>query len=114
MVGHAPEAGARAGAIGGGGDLPQLDAGLIPGDDGAPAGDPELVARLKAWRLETARAAAIPPYVILWDATLLAIAATLPRDEDELLAIKGVGRSKAAKYGPEILAICRGEGASRT
>ena len=45
----------------------------------------------------------MPPFVIFWDSVLLEITAALPRDEEQLLAVKGVGKRKLAKYGAQFI-----------
>jgi DNA helicase II / ATP-dependent DNA helicase PcrA len=76
---------------------------------GAPAprrpGDDDLVAALKAWRTQRARDDRVPPYVVLHDATLSAIAAQRPGSPSGLAGIKGMGPIKCDRYGLEILAI---------
>jgi ATP-dependent DNA helicase RecQ len=79
---------------------PPADTAL--GEDGAA-----LFACLRAWRTRTAKALAVPPYVVFPDATLAAIAAARPSSEDALLDVKGVGPRKLADYGDEVLAIVR-------
>jgi ATP-dependent DNA helicase RecQ len=49
----------------------------------------------------------VPPYVIFHDSVLRDIAAVRPRSHDELGEIKGVGTSKLARYGGEVLAVLR-------
>jgi ATP-dependent DNA helicase RecQ len=61
-------------------------------------------ATLRAWRLATARAQGVPPYVIFHDSVLQEIAANRPATLADLAAIKGVGQSKLARYGEELLA----------
>jgi len=73
----------------------------------AVTADPEVVDRLKAWRLGRARAQGVPAFVILRDATLLDIAAALPQSIAELLAVPGIGAHKAETYGAELLAEVR-------
>ena len=80
-----PPKAARAGAA----DLAEVDA--------------ELFERLRALRLALAQEAAVPPYVILHDATLAAMAAARPATEEELLALPGVGEKKLATYGKAFL-----------
>ncbi|MDW3217002.1 MAG: ATP-dependent DNA helicase UvrD2 [Acidimicrobiales bacterium] len=60
---------------------------------------------LKAWRSETAKATGMPAYVVFNDATLYDLARLRPIDDDELLAVPGIGPVKIEKYGEEILAI---------
>jgi DNA helicase II / ATP-dependent DNA helicase PcrA len=69
-----------------------------------PTGDPVFDA-LRAWRTEQAREAAVPPYVIAWDATLVLISEARPRSLEALLRVKGMGASKVEKYGAEILDV---------
>lgn len=70
------------------------------------AADEELVARLKAWRLDVAVANAVPAYIVMNDKTLQAIAAARPASERELIAIPGIGPAKLDAYGDDILAMC--------
>jgi len=49
----------------------------------------------------------VPPYAIFHDVTLSAIARLRPADKDALASISGVGRSKLARYGEEVLSIVR-------
>jgi ATP-dependent DNA helicase RecQ len=67
----------------------------------------ETLDRLRRWRLETARAAGVPAYVVFHDATLAAIASAGPATLAELLRVPGVGESKLRKYGDEILELLR-------
>ena len=63
--------------------------------------------RLRRWRLETARAAGLPAYVIFHDSTLDAIAIAQPATLADLLRVTGVGESKLRKYGEEVLEVLR-------
>jgi len=67
----------------------------------------ETLDRLRRWRLETARAAGVPAYVVFHDATLAAIASASPASMAELLQVSGVGEAKLRKYGGEILEVLR-------
>ncbi|HKW08130.1 MAG TPA: ATP-dependent DNA helicase RecQ [Candidatus Dormibacteraeota bacterium] len=67
----------------------------------------ETLDRLRRWRLETARAAGVPAYVVFHDATLAAIASARPANPAELLRVSGVGESKLRRYGDEILELLR-------
>ncbi len=51
----------------------------------------------------------MPAFVIFTDATLQLIAEHVPTDEKGLRAISGVGPSKIAKYGDEVLAMVAGK-----
>ena len=78
---------------------------LVPSGDVATA-DPDLVERLKAWRLEMARAKGVPAYVILHDATIDVIAGIRPQTETQLASVPGIGPAKLEAYGDAILDIC--------
>ncbi|MEN8113884.1 MAG: ATP-dependent DNA helicase UvrD2 [Actinomycetota bacterium] len=78
---------------------------LTPAPETIPA-DADLVERLKAWRLETARATGMPAYVILHDATIDVIAGIHPQTESELASVPGIGPAKLESYGDAILEIC--------
>ena len=70
--------------------------------------DPEVEAlfqRLRQWRMETARAQGVPPYVIFHDATLLAVATARPRRRRDLEGLPGVGAAKLERYGDGLLAV---------
>jgi len=64
---------------------------------------PFIAESLVAWRREKANERGIPPYFILHQRVLYAIADALPQTEEELLAIPGFGRGKLEKYGKDIL-----------
>ncbi|WP_088315812.1 ATP-dependent DNA helicase UvrD2 [Kineosporia sp. R_H_3] len=72
--------------------------------DCPPAYDPELFARLREWRARVAAEAKVPAYVVLTDATLVAVAEAVPRDVASLAAIAGVGKAKLDRYGAALLA----------
>ncbi len=59
---------------------------------------------LRTWRTATARDLGVPPYVVLSDKTLTAIASERPKSLAELLGVKGIGVVKAEVYGKAILA----------
>ena len=71
----------------------------------AAPGDASLAAELRAWRTQRARADAVPPYVVLHDATLAELAARKPRSQSELASVKGLGPAKVERYGDELLAL---------
>jgi ATP-dependent DNA helicase RecQ len=60
---------------------------------------------LRAHRLELARAAGVPPYVIASDRSLRDLARIRPRSTDELLEAHGIGHTKAERYGEGFLAV---------
>ena len=60
---------------------------------------------LKQWRLDTARDAQIPPFMIFTDATLLSVVEAMPASENELLDISGIGPAKLEQYGDDLLDV---------
>ena len=73
--------------------------------DAAPAGDPALLAALKAERLRLARERMVPAFVIFSDRTLIDMAARSPRDLDEFAAVHGVGATKLKEFGAIFLGV---------
>jgi ATP-dependent DNA helicase RecQ len=65
-----------------------------------------LAARLKEWRTGEAKRLRVPPYLILHDRTLTAVALARPDNPRQLLEIDGIGPAKVEKFGPAILEIC--------
>ena len=61
--------------------------------------------RLRAWRTGVAKELGMPPYVIFHDATLRQIAAAPPTTMAGLARINGVGETKLARYGQQILDV---------
>ncbi len=72
----------------------------------APVSSP-LFEDLKALRRELADARGVPAYIVFSDATLLAMAASKPQDEAELLNVSGVGPTKLETYGESFLEVLR-------
>ncbi len=71
--------------------------------------DRDLFERLRAVRLEIARARGVPPYVIFHDTTLRELARLRPRTMEALHGIRGVGARKAQDLGDMFLAAIREE-----
>ncbi|HVE93216.1 MAG TPA: ATP-dependent DNA helicase UvrD2 [Actinomycetota bacterium] len=67
--------------------------------------DPELFVRLKEWRRRAADEAGVPAYVVFHDATLREIVQTVPATMAELAAVAGVGPTKLARYGTQVLDV---------
>jgi len=87
--------------------------GLTPfriGSKLPPAGppDPELLDRLRKWRLEVASRRGVPGYCVLANRTLGELAARRPTTEQELLQIDGIGPVKLRQYGKELLVMLSG------
>lgn len=68
----------------------------VPVDEG-------LLDRLKAWRLDSARAQNVPAYVVFTDKTLHAVASARPSTPEALLAVPGIGPAKVDAYGDDLL-----------
>ena len=67
--------------------------------------DAKLFEALRSWRLETAHAAGVPPYVVFHDATLAAIVEAKPQTMDALGKVSGIGEAKLKRHGAEVLAV---------
>jgi len=59
--------------------------------------------RLRVLRKRLADEEGMPPYIVFSDATLRAMCANPPTNEQEFLAIPGVGPAKLARYGDAFL-----------
>tara|TARA_B100000959_G_C14830625_1_gene561747 strand:- start:352 stop:873 length:522 start_codon:yes stop_codon:yes gene_type:complete len=64
-----------------------------------------VVAALRDYRSTAARAASVPPYVVFNDATVADLIASWPTTPNELLAVHGIGPTKAERHGVAILAV---------
>jgi len=82
------------------------DLAATPGAS-AKAGDPSLLAALRAWRSQTARSRGVPAYVVLHDSTIDGIASVRPKSLGELRGIAGIGDKKLEHYGDELIALVR-------
>ncbi|MFG1462882.1 DNA helicase RecQ [Xanthobacter sp. DSM 24535] len=69
--------------------------------------DEKLYQKLRALRLELARAQGVPPYVIFHDTTLMEIARMRPRSLAALGDVSGVGEAKLERYGTQFLKAVR-------
>jgi ATP-dependent DNA helicase RecQ len=69
------------------------------------AGDATLLAALRAWRSEVARARGVPAYVVLHDTTIDGIATARPTTLGQLRNIPGIGDKKLEHYGADLLAL---------
>ena len=88
-----------------------LDAvGVATDGDGGPPPDvdPQLAAELRALRDVWAQQINVPPFYVLTNATVEALASSKPRTIEELLAVKGIGKRKAERYGRELLCAIAG------
>jgi ribonuclease D len=66
-------------------------------------GERECVESLKQWRRETAERERLPVYMVCQDRTLEHLAIARPTTLEELAGIFGLGASKIAKYGDQML-----------
>jgi DNA helicase-2/ATP-dependent DNA helicase PcrA len=79
-----------------------LEGRLAPG---IGSGDPRLVERLRAWRLDQARSQGVPAFVVFNDRTLQALASVRPSTSEGLLDVPGIGPGKLEAYGEELLEL---------
>jgi ATP-dependent DNA helicase RecQ len=108
---RARASGAEAGGAAGG--KSRAGSGSGPGRMSAAELPPEaepLFERLRAWRTGVAKELGMPPYVIFHDATLREIAAAPPSTLAGLAQVNGVGETKLARYGQQILEILASSG----
>ena len=82
-----------------GAELPRIGAAA------ASTPDERLFERLRAWRLERARADEVPAYVVLHDTTLRELAAAKPTSQRDLATVKGFGPAKLERYAADVLAV---------
>ncbi len=68
-----------------------------------------LVGMLREWRIEKAKSmGGIPAYMIISNSAIEGLAKAMPQNKGEMYQITGLGESKIAKYGDEILQIING------
>jgi ATP-dependent DNA helicase RecQ len=77
------------------------DAGEAPVDDA-------VYEQLVTWRRARALRDSVPAYVVFSNKTLREIAARCPKDERALSEVWGVGQSRVARYGTEVLVVVAG------
>lgn len=65
----------------------------------------ELFEQLRQWRLKEANLEGKSPFLVATNRLLRMISAFIPQSEEELLQLPGLGASKAAMYGAELLKI---------
>lgn len=68
-----------------------------------------ILQKLTDWQKEQSRIEGVEGYMVLPFKTLQEISRVLPKNEIELLAVKGIGQFKVRKYGQTILNIVNGE-----
>jgi DNA helicase-2/ATP-dependent DNA helicase PcrA len=67
--------------------------------------DPDLFARLRAWRKTAADSSNVPAYVVFHDSTLRDICDRRPRSLDDLALVPGIGPTKLERYGEAVLDV---------
>jgi ATP-dependent DNA helicase RecQ len=65
--------------------------------------DPELFELLRKVRKQIAERDAVPPYVVFGDASLAEMAADLPTNPRDFLAVSGVGQAKLERYSDQFI-----------
>ena len=78
-----------------------------PAEDAATSAGSPLFSKLKALRKKLADARRVPAYMVFNDATLLEMAARLPKNEGEMRSVSGVGPKKWVEYGEVFLSALR-------
>lgn len=78
---------------------PKMEAAVLEGGDAA------LFEALRSHRLDVARREGVPPYVVASDRTLRELAQLAPRSRSALLAVYGIGETKADRYGDGFLQV---------
>lgn len=69
--------------------------------------DKRLWEALRQCRKRLAEEHDVPPYVVFHDATLLDMVRLQPLNEQQMLAVNGVGQGKLGRYGAEFLRVIR-------
>lgn len=67
--------------------------------------DPELFELLRTLRQQIAEEQNVPPYVVFSNRSLEVMAASMPENEDEMLAVPGVGEMKLQRYGQRFIVL---------
>jgi ATP-dependent DNA helicase RecQ len=83
------------------------DDDIAGGKGGSAAADETLFAMLKDLVKKTAKAKALPPYVIFQETSLEEMAIQYPITMDEMTKISGVGAGKAAKFGKPFIDLIK-------
>ncbi len=78
-----------------------------PSESAPTSSGNSLFAKLKVLRKKLADARHVPAYMVFNDATLMAMSSSLPKNEEEMRAVSGVGPKKWVEYGEIFLAALR-------
>ncbi|HEY8066949.1 MAG TPA: DNA helicase RecQ [Methylosinus sp.] len=82
---------------------PRSKRGEAPRTQALDAQEEQVLAALKRKRLELAREAGLPAYMVFPDRTLIEMASHRPATLDEMRRVQGVGEHKLAQYGDAFL-----------
>ena len=72
--------------------------------------DQELFEKLRVVRSRLAEEAGVPPYIVFGDAALVEMSRAKPANEEEFLAVNGVGKVKLERFGKAFLEVIAGAG----
>ena len=78
-----------------------------PSETASTSAGNSLFSKLKALRKKLADARHVPAYMVFNDATLMAMASQMPKNEEEMRQVSGVGPKKWVEYGEIFLAALR-------
>jgi DNA helicase-2/ATP-dependent DNA helicase PcrA len=84
-----------------------LDALGVVAEEKAGADEPQGWVELVSWRAGIAKEMGVPPYTVLGDDTLRAIAKARPADRAALARLPGVGPRALAKFADDLLRLVR-------
>ena len=73
--------------------------------DGLRQDEQALFEKLRVWRNGRAQAEGVPPYVLVTNRQLAAIARTRPGTLAALQLVEGIGEAKGVRFGAEIIAV---------
>lgn len=83
----------------------QIKMQKVPEKSDSESPHPLLIKTLKKWRDHKSREQKLPAYMILHQKAIHAIVAAMPSQLSDFKKVKGVGKSKLAQYGDELLEI---------
>ena len=91
---------------------------LAPGESVPTSGSPmtalerERVSMLKAWRTARAQADGVPPYILLVNRQIEAIARLSTISRASLKSVHGLGEARIERFGHELVQLLNGESAT--
>lgn len=69
--------------------------------------DAELFGKLRQERMKISRTRSVPPYAICHDAALIDMCRKMPKNDEEMVFVKGMGERKIRAYGAAFIRIIR-------